>query len=465
MGEGKYNIGDETEQVEFKKSTGELKEGIISIASILNKHGSGTLYFGVKNNGDVIGQQITDETQRDVSQGIRNHLKPGIYPEIKKEQYGDKTVICVKFEGAEQPYLAYNIPRIRVADEDLVMEQPAYEKMLQKRDSITHAWESQLSKYSISDIDDNVFRNYLRKAKEVGRISFENEDMKSVMTKLELADGGNLLNAGAAIFVHSGINELAMAKFASDRRITFTDMRREVGSILELSDMAVKYLVDAMDWRVEFRGKLERDEIPEVPVDALREAIINAFAHRRIESGQNVEVTVLRSYIDIASPGKFPDGVTPEEFVNEDKKPIRRNPLITRTLYYSKDMESFATGLKRIHDLCEEAGVKVEYIGDEYWFTVRFYRHCGEGWGEVDRLNDKNGQPKVQPDDQPLTVDDKIVDVCSTPKSVAEIAKEIGYKDKKTVRKHIKQLIKDGRMSMTIPDTPNHPDQKYVRKI
>lgn len=42
------NIGEETEQIEFKKSTGELKEGIISIASILNKHGSGDLYFGVK---------------------------------------------------------------------------------------------------------------------------------------------------------------------------------------------------------------------------------------------------------------------------------------------------------------------------------------------------------------------------------------------------------------------------------
>lgn len=46
-----YFLGEETEQIEFKKSTGELKEGVISIASILNKHGSGKLYFGVKNDG------------------------------------------------------------------------------------------------------------------------------------------------------------------------------------------------------------------------------------------------------------------------------------------------------------------------------------------------------------------------------------------------------------------------------
>ncbi len=49
------NIGTENEKVEFKKSTSELIEGVISLAAMLNKHGEGTVYFGVKNNGDVIG--------------------------------------------------------------------------------------------------------------------------------------------------------------------------------------------------------------------------------------------------------------------------------------------------------------------------------------------------------------------------------------------------------------------------
>ena len=71
-----YSLGTETEQVEFKKSTGELKEAVISIAAILNKHGSGELYFGVKNNGDVIGQDISDSTMRDISQAIGHHLRP-----------------------------------------------------------------------------------------------------------------------------------------------------------------------------------------------------------------------------------------------------------------------------------------------------------------------------------------------------------------------------------------------------
>lgn len=44
------NLGPETEYVEHKKSTGEIKEGMQSIGSILNKHGRGTLYFGTLDN-------------------------------------------------------------------------------------------------------------------------------------------------------------------------------------------------------------------------------------------------------------------------------------------------------------------------------------------------------------------------------------------------------------------------------
>ena len=44
------NIGVETESLEFKKTTGEIREGIISLSSMLNKNGYGTLYFGVKDN-------------------------------------------------------------------------------------------------------------------------------------------------------------------------------------------------------------------------------------------------------------------------------------------------------------------------------------------------------------------------------------------------------------------------------
>ena len=68
-------VGKESEKLEFKKSTAELREGVISISAILNKHGGGELYFGVLNNGIPVGQMIGESTLRDVSQAIANHLK------------------------------------------------------------------------------------------------------------------------------------------------------------------------------------------------------------------------------------------------------------------------------------------------------------------------------------------------------------------------------------------------------
>lgn len=402
------NIGEETERIEHKKSTGELKEGVISVASMLNKHGEGTLYFGVKNNGDVIGQIVNDQTLRTVSQAIGNHIKPRVYPTIYKKTYGERDVVVVKFEGRSKPYLAYNIPRIRVADEDLVMDQDTYDGLIRDRDDNTKAWERQVSKYLVSDIDIQVFNKYFKRTKEIGRIAFDSDDPASVLNKIDLTEGDHLLNAGAALFVDSGINDLQMAKFATNEKGNFTDIRRHTGSIFGLIEVAMQYLIDAMDWRVEFNGKVQRDEIPEVPVDALREAVVNAFAHRQVESRQSIQIMIFRNRIEIYSPGTFPDRITPEEFAEGDKKAIRRNKLITQTLYYSKDMETFATGLKKIKDLCEEAGVKYEFKKEEYGFTVVFYRHCGEGWGWSsglkDSLRDTDPQHDLQEDlqEEPL---------------------------------------------------------------
>ena len=121
-GESILKFSDENEQIEFKKSTGELKEAIASIVAILNKHGSGDLYFGVRNDGAVVGQNITDHTLREVSQAIRTHIKPVIYPEVVKESIDDRQVVHVKFKGYAQPYLVYNIPRIHVYHKGLLIE-------------------------------------------------------------------------------------------------------------------------------------------------------------------------------------------------------------------------------------------------------------------------------------------------------------------------------------------------------
>ncbi len=102
------NLGIESEKIEFKKSTSELNEGVISLAAMLNKHGEGTVYFGVKNNGEVIGQKdLNENTLRDVSRKIAEWIKPQIIPNIALELIDDKKVIKVFAKGNNIPYSAF----------------------------------------------------------------------------------------------------------------------------------------------------------------------------------------------------------------------------------------------------------------------------------------------------------------------------------------------------------------------
>ena len=66
----------ESEILEYKKSTAQLKDAVISLCAMLNKHNNGTVYFGIKDDGTVCGQDIGKKTTSDISHEIRNNLKP-----------------------------------------------------------------------------------------------------------------------------------------------------------------------------------------------------------------------------------------------------------------------------------------------------------------------------------------------------------------------------------------------------
>ncbi len=106
------NYGEESESVEFKESTGELKEAVKSIASMLNKNKHAVLYFGITNKGKVIGQEASDRTLRDISQAIPFNIEPAIIPisglwvsskPLKRWALKNKTEKSI-LAGATQPF-------------------------------------------------------------------------------------------------------------------------------------------------------------------------------------------------------------------------------------------------------------------------------------------------------------------------------------------------------------------------
>lgn len=315
--------------------------------------------------------------------------------------------------------------------------------MMLIRDDGKHAWENQISKYTVKDINMRDFNAYLDKAKKVGRISFESNVPEVVLNKLELVadDGVHLLNAGTVLFCDCSETDVQMAKFATNVKSTFTDIRREdKGSIIGLSRICEQYIIDVMDWKADIVG-LQRVETPEIPVEAIREAVINSYGHRVYNNNQKNEIDVFKDRIEIHTTGGFPKGHLPEEYLDGNKKPIRRNRRITGVLYYSIDMETFATGLKRIKDLCDEFGCKVSFRTEKDDFVVVFYRNLRETWVTKDDGVSPGVPQGVTVEMNDKSLDEQIIELILndskiTTKKMAEILDVSG----RTIKRHIASM-------------------------
>jgi ATP-dependent DNA helicase RecG len=368
-------FGKETETIEYKKSTGELKQGIISIVAILNKHNGGDLYFGIRNDGVIVGQEISEKTLRDISQSISNHIEPPIYPDIKNVVIDNKDCIHVVFEGENVPYYAYGRAYLRVADEDRVMSPQELESYILKKNTNTINWDSEASDKTIDDVSEVILTEYISKANAAGRIGYAYTNKHDILKRLNLLNDNNKVNNTAKVmFCENNNLEIQMATFATNERLTFLDIQRESGTINELVDIAENYIKKTIRWRVEFGHGLQRKEIPEVPIDAVREALFNSFCHKDFRASQNNYVCIFKDFIEIYNPGTFPEGLSPQDFIEGSEQSVHRNPLLAQILYYPKDIESFGTGLLRIVTACQEADVKVEFKQLKMGFAVVFER-------------------------------------------------------------------------------------------
>lgn len=381
------NFGHETEELEFKRSTGEVHDAMKDIVAILNKHEKGILYFGVAPNGDVKGLQVAESTLRDVSRVVFESIKPQIYPQIQKITIDGCDIIEVKFSGKNKPYSAYGKYYLRVADESRELT-PTELKEMMLSSEYSERWEQFETEYTIKDVDEAALKDFYSRATACGRLPDEGFDVEKLLNKLGLLKGGKLNNAGYVLFGNNGPVTLKMAVFASDEKLTFLDINRAEDNIFRLVDTALIYIKKNIRWRAEI-GNVTREEIPEIPLKALREIVINSFAHAQYGTTTQHEIDIHPGKIVIYNPGEFPPEFSPEDFAMKNLSSIIRNELIAKVLYLCHDIESFGSGFKRVYTLCNQNGVECSYEKTPIGFSFVFLRNDPNAKINVPK-NDKN---------------------------------------------------------------------------
>lgn len=386
------NLGIENETIEFKKTTGELKEAIISISSMINKHGLATLYFGVNPKGEVLGQDISEETLRKVSQGIAENIEPQIYPVIEKITLDGKSLVKVEANGEEIPYSAFGRYYMRTADEDREITSNELKKML-SFNSNNDLFEKKVSEDRIEDIDNAAIDKFLNKAINSKRLPNENNDKRVLLKKIGLTNGEYLNNAGRILFSSHNPVTLKMAVFASNEKLTFIDQRIIEDNIINLIDIAEGYIFEHMNWKVKITSG-PREEIPEIPVACIRELISNFFAHAVYNNNRTYhEIDIHPGFIKIYNPGTFASSHKPEEYATGICESQIRNRLIAKALYLYDRIEQFGSGLNKVITLLETNGIKYEFDNSIYGFSVKIYR---ESEKEEDNKNQEKELNKTE---------------------------------------------------------------------
>ncbi len=172
----------ENEKTELKASLTQLKEGIISISAILNKHGKGKIIFGLKDDGTSIGVNIGKSTLREISKSIFDYIEPRTYPTIIEKKIKGKNCVLIKFEGKEKPYFAYGRSYIRMADENRILSSKELEKFILNKKQIF--WDSSFClNAKLKDISDKKLKQYVSKS----GIKFTSK--KQILKNLDLVKG------------------------------------------------------------------------------------------------------------------------------------------------------------------------------------------------------------------------------------------------------------------------------------
>lgn len=177
------------------------------------------------------------------------------------------------------------------------------------------------------------------------------------------------------LFSNNQPTVLKMAVYGTDERIQFIDINRISDNVFNLIDIATTYISEHMNWKVEFDDKsTSRIEVPEVPIEAIREIVVNAFAHANYRTVTEHEIAITPTIIDIYNPGEFPINYKPEDFADRRIQSMPRNKKILDVLYRSKNVEIQGSGIRKVLELCRKNNINYTYYINEYGFRFSFYR-------------------------------------------------------------------------------------------
>ncbi len=346
----------ESEAVEFKASFGD--EALETIDAFANAAG-GVLLIGVEPTGAVRGVSVGKKTLEDWANRIQEVTDPRLQPSISKIEHGRKTVIAIRVEPVAGGPVSIRGRFFRRAGR--TNQRMSHEEIVQRLLSASGmSWDASVEpKATWEDLDRSRIRDYIAAIRQTGRRPIPvRVSEREVLQKFDLLPGGKPTRAAVLLFGKTPTRFypsafLKLGRFRSPTLIV--DDRQISGTLLNQVEETMAWLRERLQTRFEVTGKPQREVIWEYPLEAVREAVVNAVCHRDYLSAAHIQVRLYDDRLEIWNPGDLPAPLKPEDLLR-DHDSIPRNPKIAAAFFFAALVEQWGTGTLRMAAALKEAG-------------------------------------------------------------------------------------------------------------
>lgn len=368
----------EGQRLEFKRSLAELETGARAAAAMANTEG-GHILFGVRDDGTILGAEIGAQTRERVVRAITDNTDPTLYPSVEYVELDGRTVIVVTVPRSEdRPHLVRGRAYKRVGAADVQMSRAEYERLLLARRQ--PPFDQRLVEgATYTDLDEAKVQDFLRR-RQAAYPGATPPGAPLPQVVAEMLEGARERD-GELVPTYTGLlffgrnpqrflprAEVKLARFQGTTTLAFIDRLIVHGTLPEMLDEAERFI--RRNTRTAMKVvEFESVQVTEYPYDAIREALVNAMAHRDYHHSSGIQVNIFDDRLEVLSPG---EALIPLSELEGSH--VTRNETLCRRFRDIGEMEQFGTGITKMKRLMREHGLQ-EPIFEERgsFFKVTFY--------------------------------------------------------------------------------------------
>ncbi len=340
----------------------------------------GVICIGVDEAGKPVGPTLSEDVESALVQALAR-CRPPVVTEWEQMETPDGVVIALKIARSPELHaLADGRVLIRAGSENRPLGGEAIRHLAATKSSGDFEAEP-VSGATLVDFDQGLLDEYLRlRAERSGRPV---GDLQEHLVNIgAMTEDGTPTVAGLLLFgknpqvflPQSGVVFVKFLGTEARGRDGLAGYGRRVelqGPLARLVERAWNLVTEEMRVEAVVTG-LRREERPEYPPFAVREALVNALCHRDYRlRGRRVEIRMYEDRLEVISPGGLPGYITLDNIVEEH---FSRNPRLVSGLFHWGYIEELGLGIDRmIEEMLENGHPAPVFEAKPYSFTVRLF--------------------------------------------------------------------------------------------